>query len=56
MSFARLDVFGRGEVSGMMKAGLDREAISKLVKKRDWTFKTLPSGTLADTIRAPLLY
>ena len=41
MSFARLDVFGRGEVSGMMKAGLDREAISKLVKKRDGTYLSI---------------
>ena len=32
--FARLDTFARGEISGMMKAGMTREDIVKLVKKK----------------------
>ncbi len=34
MSFARMDTFARGEISGMMKAGMTREDIVKLVKKK----------------------
>ena len=43
MSFARMDTFARGEISGMMKAGMTREDIVKLVKKKDGSSPCLRS-------------